>query len=113
MSGSKMTSMTIDDAKQLRQRGESLTDVAKLKGHAPHVWNGVDEDDRPLSREELRAGIEDYRKRRGRPTGSQKESTTIRFDSDVLAAFRSAGPGWQTRMNSALREWLATNPKVS
>ncbi|NKF23919.1 BrnA antitoxin family protein [Solimonas marina] len=42
----------------------------------------------------------------GRPAGRNKESTTVRFDRDVLDAFRAAGPGWQTRMNAALREWL-------
>jgi len=31
---------------------------------------------------------------------------SFRFDRDVLAAFRAAGPGWQTRMNAALRDWL-------
>ncbi len=45
--------------------------------------------------------------RRGRPPGTGKVSTTIRFDADVLEAFKSEGPGWQTRMNRALREWLA------
>jgi uncharacterized protein (DUF4415 family) len=30
----------------------------------------------------------------------------IRFDREVLAAFRAAGPGWQTRMNDAMRDWL-------
>jgi uncharacterized protein (DUF4415 family) len=45
--------------------------------------------------------------RRGRPPGSgSKISTTVRFDADILAAFRAEGPGWQTRMNEALREWL-------
>jgi uncharacterized protein (DUF4415 family) len=44
--------------------------------------------------------------RRGRPIGSNKESTTVRFDCDVLAAFKAGGPGWQTRMNAALRDWL-------
>jgi uncharacterized protein (DUF4415 family) len=24
----------------------------------------------------------------------------------VLAAFKQDGPGWQTRMNQALRDWL-------
>ena len=42
-----------------------------------------------------------------RPT---KEQVAIRLDPDVLGAFRSAGPGWQTRMNSALKEWLAAQP---
>lgn len=45
--------------------------------------------------------------RRGRPPGGGKVSTTIRFDADVLEAFKRAGPGWQTRMNQALRDWLA------
>lgn len=47
---------------------------------------------------------------RGRPAGtSTKTSTTIRFDNDVLAAFKASGKGWQSRMNSALREWLKEN----
>lgn len=36
-----------------------------------------------------------------------KVSTTIRFDADVLNTFKSSGKGWQTRMNDALKEWLA------
>lgn len=48
---------------------------------------------------------------RGRPSGATKVSTTVRFDADVIAAFRADGPGWQTRMNLALREWLAARGK--
>jgi uncharacterized protein (DUF4415 family) len=88
------------------KRGESKTDLAKVRAGTPYVWDGKNEDDRPLTPEEMQAGIETYRKQRGRPVGSDKESTTIRFDRDVLAAFRAAGPGWQTRMNAALRDWL-------
>ncbi len=44
---------------------------------------------------------------RGRPAGTgAKSSTTVRFDNDILTAFKSTGKGWQTRMNNALREWL-------
>ncbi|KON80364.2 BrnA antitoxin family protein [Azoarcus sp. PA01] len=92
-----------------RKPGESKTDLAKVRAGTPYVWDGKNEDERPLTREEMQAGIEAYRKQRGRPTGSDKESTTIRFDRDVLAAFRAAGPGWQTRMNAALRDWLKTH----
>ncbi len=68
-----------------------------------YVWDGVDEDERPASREEL----ESAKKTRGRPAGSgTKEQVAIRFDRDVLAAFRASGSGWQTRMNEALKEWL-------
>ncbi len=45
--------------------------------------------------------------RRGRPKSEiVKESLTVRYDTDVVAAFRATGPGWQSRMNAALREWL-------
>lgn len=33
-----------------------------------------------------------------------KESTTVRLDSDVLAWLRSYGKGYQTRINALLRE---------
>lgn len=44
--------------------------------------------------------------KRGRPVGSNKVSTTIRLDADIVEAFRADGKGWQSRINSALREWL-------
>lgn len=50
-------------------------------------------------------------KKPGRPLGSGvKESQTVRFDRDIIAAFKSTGKGWQTRMNEALREWLKEHP---
>lgn len=71
------------------------------------VWDGKDEDDRPATEEELRAGIELARKQRLRPAGSgSKKQVAIRLDRDVLAAFRAAGPDWQIRVNAALRDWL-------
>ena len=44
--------------------------------------------------------------RRGRPTGSTKISTTIRFDADVIAALKATGKGWQTKANDVLRKHL-------
>jgi uncharacterized protein (DUF4415 family) len=40
-----------------------------------------------------------------------KQSVAIRIDPDVLAAFRAEGPGWQTRMNAVLRDWVESRPK--
>ncbi|UOA08591.1 BrnA antitoxin family protein [Methylobacter sp. S3L5C] len=70
-----------------------------------YVWDGVNEDDRPATMEELRAGIALSRSR-GRPVGSDKTQIALRVDKCVLEAFRSTGKGWQTRMNEALKEWL-------
>jgi len=33
--------------------------------------------------------------RRGRPAGTTKASTTLRFDVDILEAFKATGKGWQ------------------
>jgi uncharacterized protein (DUF4415 family) len=46
-------------------------------------------------------------KSRGRPKAAlTKTHVNIRLDADVLEAFKATGRGWQTRINSALREWL-------
>jgi len=52
-------------------------------------------------------------RKRGRPAGSVKAdtkvSTTIRLDAVVLEALKASGPGWQTRANDALREFVAVD----
>jgi uncharacterized protein (DUF4415 family) len=41
----------------------------------------------------------------GRPkSANPKEVLNIRLDADVVSHFRSSGPGWQTRINAALRK---------
>ena len=41
----------------------------------------------------------------------KKESIHLRIDSDVLAWFRSNGPGYLTYMNSVLRVWYELKSK--
>lgn len=54
--------------------------------------------------DEFPAYIRDvFVKRPGRPRGSTKEQVSLRIDRDVLERFRATGPGWQTRINEALR----------
>lgn len=49
-------------------------------------------------------------RRIGRPkSASPKVQLTVRYDADVVSAFKEGGPGWQTRMNDALRDWLKTH----
>jgi uncharacterized protein (DUF4415 family) len=43
--------------------------------------------------------------RRGRPPLAQpKQAISLRVDADVLEKFKADGPGWQGRMNAALRK---------
>jgi len=90
---------------------ETILEAMKTPPAGGHfVWDGKNEDERPASEQELRAGIETLRRQRGRPAGSGiKEQVAIRFDRDVIAAFRASGSGWQTRMNDALKDWLKTH----
>jgi uncharacterized protein (DUF4415 family) len=43
--------------------------------------------------------------RRGRQkSASPKEAVSLRLDPEVLEYFRKSGPGWQSRINAALRK---------
>ena len=64
------------------------------------------DDDLPdFSTPEWAAKFAKAKVQRGRPKAdAPKKSITLRLDPDVVAAFKSAGPGWQSRMNAALRK---------
>jgi uncharacterized protein (DUF4415 family) len=71
-----------------------------------------DPDDAPAITGEWVAGADLYdgKKivRRGRPAGSAKKTqTTVRISNEVLAYFRASGRGWQTRMDEALKKYVA------
>ena len=43
--------------------------------------------------------------RRGRPKIEQpKQHVSLRLDPDIIAKFKADGPGWQARINDALRK---------
>lgn len=76
------------------------------------LW--VDPDDAPELTKEWFENAHFYvdgvlvRRGKGRPPiENPKVSQTLRLDSDILAAFKNTGPGWQTRMNEALRKAAA------
>lgn len=50
-------------------------------------------------------------KPRGRPPVEHpKERINIRLSHEVVEYFKSAGAGWQTRIDSALREFIHEHP---
>ncbi len=52
--------------------------------------------------------------RRGRGLGSKarKVLLSVRYSPEVVEYFKSTGAGWQTRMDDALREWMATHRTI-
>ena len=47
----------------------------------------------------------------GRPKAeTTKIPTAIRLSSDVVEYFKSTGAGWQSRIDTALRDWISGHP---
>ncbi len=73
----------------------------------PDTFEWTDEDFKnavPFSA--LPADLQRLLQGRAKQKTATKVSTTVRFDAEVLAAFKASGKGWQTRINAALKEWL-------
>lgn len=52
------------------------------------------------------------RRLRGRPRlQAPKRLVSLRLDPDIVARFRATGPGWQSRINEVLRQYLPEIPK--
>ncbi len=80
-----------------------------MKKHATHdenpEWTGADFQ-RAVPVSGLPKSLQG--KLRGRPKAAvTKEAVKLRPDPDVLAVLRATGPGWQTRVNTMLRERFA------
>lgn len=103
MSGSRTKGITRVTAEQTRSM-PSLTDWARVNAMTDEEIDEAarsDPDAQPSTEAELAAATW---------PGRGKESITIRLDKDVLEWFRRQGApeGYQTRINAALREYLAT-----
>jgi len=79
-----------------------LTDEDFARG----TWKNGDS---MVSRQEAQAAIA----RTGRPRIAEpKKAVNIRLAPEILAAFKATGKGWQTRINTALHNWLKEHNSV-
>jgi uncharacterized protein (DUF4415 family) len=85
------------------------------RGYTNEDWEAVDSPElsdedlaraRPLKEAlpELHASIAETLRKRG-PIKT-KEAVSIRLDFDVVEKLRASGPGWQSRVNDVLREYV-------
>ena len=49
-----------------------------------------------------------YRRTRGPQKSPTRHQIHIRLNADIVERFRCGGPGWQTRLNAALRQAIFT-----
>jgi len=64
---------------------------------------------RPVAPEAGAAALREALSRGGPKAQSTKLALTVRYDAEVIEAFKGTGQGWQTRMNDALKDWLKTH----
>src|SRR5215468_5268473 len=70
-----------------------------------------DPDAQPLTPKQLKAMIP-IRALRGRPKSKRKKLlVSVRYSPDVVAYFKSTGEGWQSRMDSVLRRYVARHSR--
>jgi len=73
----------------------------------------ADPDAQPLTATQLRAMVP-LRSLRGRPKSPRKKLlVSIRYSPEVVAYFKSTGAGWQARMDSILRQYVARRTKAA
>ena len=92
-----------------RSASDHQHEEGPMKGNEGSTGRGFDPDTAPdLSADGWPERFAQATVRRGRPPiANPKVSTTIRLSRDVVEHFKAGGRGWQTRVNDALREWIA------
>ena len=94
MSEENITSMSLSEA--LLRRGESRTDWNRLRREEAA---GIEPEADPDEGE-----FDDSTARFVEPR--RKQAISVRLDPDILEFFKADGPGYQTRMNAALRLYM-------
>lgn len=70
-----------------------------------------DPDTQPLTPSQLKAMVP-LRSLRGRPKSENKKLlVSVRYSPEVVAYFKSTGDGWQSRMDSVLRQYVARHSR--
>jgi len=75
MNGLKMTTKTLDEMRIAQERCEDQSDWERVRVAGDFEWDGQDDEDRPLSKEEMRAAISQLGSRRA--VDNLKTSTTV------------------------------------
>lgn len=93
----------------MKEKSQNI--VTDLKALDAHVIAPSEYDDLPELTDEMMARADEYHGtklvRRGRPFSAvKKRMISVRLDQDIIDAIKLQGAGWQTRMNTMLRQTL-------
>ena len=90
------------ELEELRARGESRTDLARVRAKTAEEL----ERDNIASDPDFSDVPEDWYKSAKAVMPTPKKLLSLRLDSDVVDWFKSQGPGCQTRINAVLRAFV-------
>lgn len=95
-----------------------MTDTLKGKTYTQADWDEVSDNPewtaedfanaRPFA-EVFPDFYEQIVRKRGAQAAPTKVSTTIRLSREVIDHFRADGAGWQSRIDQALKDWIASH----
>ncbi len=95
-----MTRKTLNDAEEASVQAMIASDP-----DAPEATDEQLAQAKPFA--EAFPALADSIRKGGRPRAERpKLAVSIRLDQDVVERFKAAGPGWQSRMNDALRKMV-------
>lgn len=102
----KIVRYSAADLRAMRERGESKTDVARLR---TKTEAGLERD--ITSDPDWVEIPRDWRKSAELIMPGPKQLLSLRIDQDVVQWFRDQGPGYQTRINAVLRAFVQEQTK--
>jgi uncharacterized protein (DUF4415 family) len=109
----KIVKRTSDEIKDMRSRGEIMTDKERVSNFSEEAVErmAMDDPDNFLKSDEDWAQVIIHRPGiRGPQKAPTKKSIAIRLSQDVVENFKSTGAGWQSRIDDALRKYLKEHP---
>jgi uncharacterized protein (DUF4415 family) len=102
----KLVRYSAAELRAMRERGESLTDIARVRAKTE------EELERDIASDPDWAEIpRDWRRNAELIMPGPKQLLSLRLDQDVLQWFRDQGPGYQTRINAVLRAFVQEQTK--
>ena len=102
-----IVSYTVEELEQMRARGESRTDWARVDAMTEAELEAAiasDPDWADIPRDRYEHAEPRY------PEGMRKE-VRLRLDPDLLAWFKRQGPGYRARINAALRAFVEAHER--
>ena len=109
----KIVRMTSEEIKAMRAAGGDMTKWERVRNLTEEEVDrmAMEDPDNFLKTDEDWAQATVHRPGlRGPQKAPTKKPLAIRLSPDVVEYFKATGAGWQSRIDSALRDWMSGHP---